>query len=337
MSRASLLALLGAIVAGGFAAWWVLRGSSHPAAHAPANVEDDLDLVVSLLDGAASEPPRDVLVAGTDERYLARASDRTIVAVGGADGGADARAAERTLAVLDAPARGMALAGGALWVTTGRAIDRVPLAGGAPAVVASGLAKPGTIAADATWLFVVDVEAARGLTHASSVVRVPAGGGERLVLGRSDGEITNVVLDDAAVYWADCLEGTIVAAPKAGGPSRVLASDRGLPGELAADANALYWVEKRSESLWTMPKTGGAPRQLAQDFAGFANLLVDAHGVFWTNEAAVEGAFSVLTVPRTGGEVSAASDPAESIGAFASDGAHLYWERAGAVAPVERP
>jgi hypothetical protein len=182
----------------------------------------------------------------------------------------------------------------------------------------------------------VDVEAARGgLTHANVVVRIPsAGGGERTVLGHADGEVTNLALDDANVYWAERLEGTIVAAPRSGGPSRVLASERGLPGAIAADADSLYWVEKRSESLWTVPKAGGSPRQLTQDFAGFANLLVDPRGIVWTNEAALDGLFRVLVLPRDGGDVRPASAAVDAIDALASDGATLYWDRGGAVSRV---
>jgi hypothetical protein len=352
VSRAWLLGVLAALVGGGLAASWVLGKSERPA-RAPATTNDDLDLVLGLLDGAASEPLRDVLVAATAERYLARAADRAVVAIGGqqgpddaghvegrvaagrADAGRDA-GAERTLAVLDAPARAMALADGGLWIAAGHAVTRVPAAGGPAMVVASGLAGPHAIAADGRWVFVVDVEPGRGgLTHANAVVRFAASGGERVVLGRSEGEVANVALDDVDVYWADCLEGRIVSAPKAGGTTRVLATDRGLPGAIAADADALYWVERRSESLWTMAKAGGTPRQLTQDFAGFANLLVDARGVVWTNEAAVDGAFRALILPRAGGDVTAASSAVDAIDALASDGAHLYWLRGGAVTMVE--
>jgi hypothetical protein len=298
---------------------------------------DDLAMVVALLDGAAAEPPHDVLVASASERYLARAADRAIVAWG--DG--------RMVAVLDAPARGMVLAGGALWVTAGHSVERVPVGAGARAdadagaragaasLLADGLRRPDAIASDGVAVFVVDVApATTGSGHAAVVLRIAANGGERAELGRSDGEITNLALDGESVYWADRLEGTIVGAPKGGGTSRVLASGRGLPGSIAVDGDALYWVEKRSESVWTMPKAGGAPRQVVQDFAGFADLLVDARGIVWVNEAAVDGEFRVLTVPRSGGDATALSEGANGIEALASDGTRLYWERDGKVALV---
>jgi hypothetical protein len=330
LSKATPAVLLGVLVAAGLGAWWLFAEDRRPALPAMAP-HDDLDLVTALLDGATAEPPRDVLLAGADELYLARGSDTKVAAVAKKGG------ATRTLAVLDGPAHGMALAGGALWVTTRHAIEKVPIAGGEPQVVAGGLARPRAVASDGTWVFVVDVDPDRkGMTHASAVARLPAAGGEPTVLGRSDGEITDLAVDDANVYWADRLEGNLVAVPKTGGAPRVLAGDRGLPGSLVVAGDALTWVEKRSESLWTMPKAGGPPRQLAQDFAGFANLVADARGVFWTNEAAVDGAFRVLTVGKTGEEepVSAAVD---GVDALASDGERVYWERNGVPSLVQRP
>jgi hypothetical protein len=283
--------------------------------------------------------------ASRGELYLARATDNALVAIevgahteagAPAEGGAQAHGGARTLAVLEAPVRAMVLADGALWLTTGHSIEAVPIAGGAPTVVAAGFARPGSLASNGRWVVVVDVDAdGGGLTHASTVVVVSATGGAHKLLGRAEGEVNRLALDDANVYWADRLEGTIVAVPVSGGAPRVLASDRGLPGDIALDGDDLYWVEKRSESLWTMPKTGGPPRRLVQDFAGFANLLVQASGVAWTNEAAVEGAFQVLTVPRSGGEVRAMGPAVDGIDAIAGDGKRVFWDRAGDIGVVE--
>jgi hypothetical protein len=342
-------------------AWWLFAGETR-AHRVGLSPDDDMDLVAAFLDGATSEPPRDVLVAGSavahggdangaeanggeanggeanggeangGELYLALASDRTVIAVAKKGG------APRVLAHLEQPAQGMALAGGALWVTTSRAVEKIPVAGGELEVLAGKLARPRAVASDGRWVFVVDVDPSRrGLTQASAVVRVPATGGatggEPVVLGHSDGEIPDLALDDGNVYWADRLAGSIVSVPKTGGAPRVLASERGLPGSIAVEGDALLWVEKRSESLWTMPKAGGAPRRLAQDFAGFANVVVDEKGVFWTNEAAVDGAFRVLTVDASG-DVHPLSPAVDGVDAMVSDGARLFWERRGAVTVV---
>jgi hypothetical protein len=311
---------------------------------------EDWELATSLEDGAVAEPSHDLLLASVTTSpssraalYLARAADRTVVAMlapRGEDAPGDANAAPvRTLATLEAPARGMALAAGALWVTFGHSVERIPIAGGAATVVGAGFVRPGALALGAGSLFVVDVDAAGGgLTHTSTVFVLPAlGKGERKPLGHSDGDVTAIAVDDSNVYWADRLEGTIVSVPVGGGSQRVLAADRGLPGDLVADDSDLYWVEKRSESLWTMPKTGGLPRRLAQDFAGFANVAVYSGGVGWTNEAAALGAFQVLTVAKSGGEVRAVTPAVDAIDALATDGTHLFWDRGGVITRAEDP
>jgi hypothetical protein len=329
MKKATSVALLGVAIASAMGGWWLFAGEAPRAAPPPAPVSDDLDLVASLLDGSTTEPPHDLLLAGAGELYLARSGDGSVVTL------TKTGAGRRTLAHLEGPARGMALAAGALWLTTKKAVEKVPVAGGESQQVAGDLGRPGAIACDGTWVFVVDTETGSpGLTHANAVVRIPTSGGEKTVLGRSEGEITNLVFDETHVYWPDRLEGSIVAVPKAGGARQVLATDRGLPGSMAIGGDALYWVEKRSESLWTMPKTGGTPRQVAQDFAGFANVVVDARGIFWSGEAAVYGTFTVLTAPSQGDEAVAISPSVPGIDALASDGTRLFWDRAGDVSVV---
>ncbi len=352
-----LLALIGLVAAGALAAWtvrlglggsvvetWGMRPEA-PRAPLPAKPpDDDLEMLTALFDGGApGEPAHDLLVAGAEELYLARASDGAIVAVPKAGHGTP-----RKLARLTGVARGMALAGGALWVSTtreapadaggiasGGAVVRIALGGGAPTVVVGDLAGPHAIASDGRWVFVVDVGAREpGLLRSSVVERLPATGGKPAAVARCEGEVTSLALDDANVYWADPFDGTIVAAPKAGGDPRSLAVERGLPEQIALYGGALYWVERRSETVWTMPAAGGTPRPIVQDFAGFANLVVDGHGLWWVSEAPLAGRFRILTVATTGGDSSPASDAVEEVDALASDGAHLYWARSGEASRV---
>jgi hypothetical protein len=330
-SSSVLVSALVVAVLVGLAAWWLAAAPEPPPPPRPAPV-DDLQMLAALTDGATTATAGDVLVAGTAGTFLARASDRTVVALP-EDGGEP-----RTLAHLDAPARAMALAEGTLWLTAREQIVKVPLDRSEPSVLACGIGGPRAIAADARWVFVVDVEPKlTGLTHASTIVRVDVTTRDTKVLGRSGGEVTNVALDGTSVYWADRLDGSIVAAPKDGGEPRTLTTDRGLPGSIAVTGDDLVWVEKRSESLWTMPRTGGVPRRLLQDFAGFANVMVDARSVYWSNEAAVDGSFRVLSVPLSGGDEATPLTPAvPSVEGLATDGTRLLWEHGGRVDSVKR-
>lgn len=332
-----MLALAAAVGGAGSLAWWM-----QPAPHValPATPpDDDLQMVAALIEaGEPRDRPRDLLVAGSGELVLARASDNSLVATPARGGAA------RTVARLDGPAWGMALADGALWLSTTRAQDagargavvKAPLAGGALRVIADGLVRPRALASDGRWVFVVDVDASEGgLLQKSVLLRLPVDGGSSSVVARCESEVTGIALDETNAYWADRFEGTIASVPKAGGEPRALATERGLPEQLVVHGDALYWVERRSETVWTMPKAGGAPRTIAQDFAGFASLVVDARGVWWSSEQAIEGRFRVLTAPRSGGESSLASETVGPIDALASDGAHLYWARGGEVSRVE--
>jgi hypothetical protein len=328
----ALLLTLVVLTAGGVGvAWWLQpRGPIAPLPVRPP--DDDLQLLIALHD--ASEPlerPRDRLAAARGELVLVRASDRRVVAFP-TDGGAP-----RTLARLDDPAWGVALAGGSLFLSTARgAVVRVGLGGGAPHVVTDALANPRALASDGPSIFVVDVDAREaGLLRHSAIVRISADGSPASVLARSDGVVDSLALDGANVYWADPLDGAIRAVPKAGGEIRTLAAERGLPEQLVLSGDTLTWVERRSESLFTMPTSGGIPHVVAEDFAGFANLVVDRRGAWWMSEGAVDGRYRVLTVPVGGGDSQPAGDSAEPIDALASDGVHLYWARNGEVSRAD--
>jgi hypothetical protein len=333
-----LAAALGLAIAGVLAVWavWPRESATVPSRARP---HDDLVLLPAA-------PDEDHLDAGRYGRDLLAATPSAVVFASARDG------TVATMSKPTGPRREIGHVGGTLWAMaatgdfvwvgreapggTGRGdVVRLPIAGGAPAVVASGLGRPHDVACDGRWLYVVDEDTGgAGLSHATTIERFPAGGGERVVVGRSDGEVANVALDGAGAYWADALDGTIVEAPIAGGSARVLARERGLPSRVVVAGGALYWVEKRSESLWTLPKAGGLPRQVAQDFAGFAAFVVVASDLLWVNESAVDGAFRVFRVPIAGGDTSPASPAAPAVDTLATDGTRAFWTHEGTVDAV---
>jgi hypothetical protein len=322
----SLIALAG-LVAVGIGGWLLWPSTELRIAPHVESPDDDLEMLAALLDAAGPRIP-DLLVAGPAALYVAHGADGTIEA--------HVKTGEpRLVARIGAPVQGMTLVGDTLLLTTGRSMQRLAVTGGSPAIVTDRLTRPHAIASDGRWVFVVDVDAgSTGLLRASTVVRVPVAGGDPVVLGRYQGEVTNVALGGDSAYWADRLEGTIVSVPKSGGEPRALASDRGLPGQVVVAGDTVAWVEKRSESLWAMPRTGGTPRQLAQDFAGFARVVVRGGAIVWVGESPVDAEFHLLSVPVAGGEVSAAGPAAGSIDALASDGTKLFWLREGIAGEV---
>lgn len=321
---------LAALVAIAIAAWLLFRHAKEEREAQTRVVEDDLEMLARIVDGSALAPmPHDRLVLGATDAYVLLAAAGVVERVPPPDAGI------AVLARVPAPAWDMALGGDSLWVAGGGGVTRVPLDGAPASLAAAGLSRAQSVASDGRWLFVVDVGAPdAGMLGTSRVLRIAVSGGAPVVVGTYQGEVSDVALDGSSAYWADRLDGAILAVPEAGGEPRALAHDRGLPGQVLVDATSVYWVEKRSESLWKMPKAGGAPVQLAQDFAGFAHVVVHGESIAWVNEAAADGGFRVLSVPIAGGEVRTISATVDAIDALASDGAHLYWLRGGAVSEV---
>jgi hypothetical protein len=328
-NRQALLGLA-ALVAIGIGSWFLFTRAREAREAQSRVIEDDLEMLARIVDGSAmAAVPHDRLVLGASSAYVLLAAPGVIESVppAGAEVG--------VLGRVPAPASDMALGGDSLWVTGGGGVTRVPLDGAPTSLVAAGLSRAHAIASDGRWVFVVDVDATpTGMLRASRVLKIATSGGAPTVIGSHQGEVTDVALDGTSAYWADRLEGSILAVPESGGEPQALAHDRGLPEQVLVDAKSVYWVEKRSESLWKMPKAGGAPVQLAQDFAGFAHAVVHGESIAWVNEAAVDGGFRVLSVPVAGGQVRTVSDTVDAIDALASDGAHLYWLRGGAVSEV---
>ncbi|HEX8796185.1 MAG TPA: hypothetical protein VF765_34785 [Polyangiaceae bacterium] len=329
-NRQALLGLA-ALVAIAIAAWLLFRRAREAREVQSRAVDDDLEMLARIVDGSAlPAQPHDRLVLGAKGAYVLLAGAGVVEHVSQQDAGID------VLTRVPPPAWDMALGGDSLWITGGGGVTRAPLDGSPTSLVAAGLSHPQAIASDGRWVFAVDVDAApTGMLHASRVVRIATGGGGApSVVGSYQGEVTNIALDGTSAFWADRLEGTILAAPEAGGEPRALTHDRGLPEQVLVDATSVYWIEKRSESLWKMPKAGGAPVALARDFAGFAHAVVHGESIAWVNESAVDGGFRVLSVPVAGGEERTVSETVDGIDALASDGAHLYWLRGGAVSEV---
>jgi hypothetical protein len=333
-SRTGSLVALGALVAVGFLGVKLWNVATSPSRAPEVPPDDDLDMFALLVDAAApAEPER-----------LAVASGRIVIAHGPAgEVGVLAAASAPTMPLgkVGAPVAGLAIAGDAAWVTSGRTVRKLPLDGGPPSIVADKLGRARAVAADGTSVVFVDLDTTTpGLLPASRVVRLTVGHSETTVLGTYKGEIIGVALDHGTAYWADRLDGSILAAGADATTPTVLAADRGLPGTVVVVGDTIVWDEKRTEALWAMPRGGGKPRQLLQDFAGFAHLVAHGTRVAWVNEAAVEGQFRVLEsdVGQDGGgdEVIPVSPPVDSIDALACDGSRLYWVRDGVASLVDR-
>lgn len=228
--------------------------------------------------------------------------------------------------------------------TADGSVSRVPKAGGAATVLASGQASPTGVVVDAAWVY----WASWGVTSVpGSLMKAPKGGGAPVVLADDLAAPYRIALDGDFLYWTslghppDYQDGAVMrislvdpdAAPE------VLASVAGRPTALCAGPDALYFTVYGSGlaadgSLQKVGK-GPAPVDPAVVIAGAIQAPFALHctpeSIYLTTSA------SILSFPMAGGDpVPIVSDMKSPARAIVADGASLFWATSsGAAQTVE--
>jgi hypothetical protein len=109
-------------------------------------------------------------------------------------------------------AHGLATDGDGVYLSTGDTLYMLPYDGSHPVTLASQLHHPDLVAVDASGVYVVEGNFARGDT--ATVLRVPHDGGTPAVLASGQPAIFALALDDSAVYWASQTGGVVMRAGK---------------------------------------------------------------------------------------------------------------------------
>jgi hypothetical protein len=212
-------------------------------------------------------------------------------------------------------------------------VSRVPKAGGAATVLATGQASPTGVAVDAAWVY----WASWGVTSVpGSLMKAPKGGGAPVVLAGDLAAPYRVALDGDFLYWTslghapDFQDGAVMrislvdpdAAPE------LLASVTGRPTSLCAAPDALYFTVFGSGQAadGSLQKVGKGPAPgdpavvLAGGLAPPSALLCTPESIYLATSS------TILSFPMAGGDpvpiVSDMTAPARSI---VSDGASLFW------------
>jgi hypothetical protein len=167
------------------------------------------------------------------------------------------------------------------------AVMSVPLRGGTPTALATGVSKPEAITVDAVNIYWGSVGAQ------NTVMQLPKGGGTAIALNVGPGSGTTgpgllgIVSDGTNVYWTDEYYGFVLKAPVGGGSITMLASSQDAPTALTIDATDVYWLNFGTGSVMKVPISGGTPVMVAPGpgFTSGDGIAVDATSVYWGTNA----------------------------------------------------
>ena len=265
--------------------------------------------------------------------FVVRPSDMKILAFTQGTGGIEARIrtacdspwppVETIATGLGAPRR-MVTDGTHAYLSDSGAVVRVPLAGGAPEVVAQPSSPPDAVAVDATHVY--------WATHEGStpfqIGRVARGGGSIEVLTSGSSGYTSIGIDDANV-WFTRTDGVIASIPRAGGAETAFATEPGA-SSLVVDATTLFWIA--GEEVVARPKEGGARvvlakatdlRSMATTRAEPAELALAPDHVL-VRARAPRGLAVLARLPKTGGDVEVVDGPPQSAVGVSPSGEAYY-------------
>jgi hypothetical protein len=210
----------------------------------------------------------------------------------------------------------------------GAAVMIMPLGGGPPVALASGIrGRPGGLALDATNVYLTS----NSDTKTGVVTKVGIQDGTVVALVSAQGSFfagPAVAFD--SIYWSENASqpGAVWKAALDGSHSMVFASNQQGPGPLTHDATNLYWASQTG--IWSAPLKGGLPTFLGGTPGGppGSTIAVD-------NAAVYSNPFTPLcTVWRTplaGGSSRPLSQPSGPLcvpfpqGGVAVDGTNAYW------------
>lgn len=212
----------------------------------------------------------------------------------------------------------------------GGIIQRAPLAGGSPSLVA-----------DAPFDLIPGLVTDRARVYWTSnqamadVCSAPLGGGMVTTHAPLERSPQGLAIDATHVYWANGQEGTISRARIAGGSIETIASNQSNPNKVATDGTDVYWTNAGTPandytdgSVMKMPVAGGAPIALAKNLTWPVSLKLDGTVLYWASigtEKQKHADGAIVKMSAKGGEpIVLASSQSFARGITVDEG-FVYW------------
>jgi len=167
-------------------------------------------------------------------------------------------------------------------------LAKVPLAGGMPSTLASGLCTASSLAIDTTSVYFGPV--ASGV----AIAKVPLGGGPNVSLASGPPPM-GISVDPASVYWTDYVDGLVLRVALDGGAPVTLISGQASPLDLKVDSSGVYWTNAadprfapgtQGSVVKLALRAGCAPVTLASGLGSPQNIAIDGTSVYWTDYSA---------------------------------------------------
>jgi Stigma-specific protein, Stig1 len=202
------------------------------------------------------------------------------------------------------------------------ALMKVPLAGGAPSVVAP----------EAAFALAVD-ESSVYWSTGGAIRTLPVAGGAAISLATTGGGVYAIALDQTNLYFSESYGGGLVERVTLdGGALTPLAPAQSLPLGIAVSGGNAYWVDAPigdgGGAVMSAPTAGGTPVVVAAapstPLGGVPAVVTDGANVYWIASSADSGGGGdILRAPCTGGDASL-FQTANAL-ALAIDATNLYW------------
>jgi hypothetical protein len=175
---------------------------------------------------------------------------------------------------------------------SGATIWSVPIAGGAPTMLAGSFVNAVTIAVGADALYVLVG------TGAIAKVSLPGGGWSPLLQGAGLPGI-GLVLVGSTLYWTTSSAGNVMKIDVGGGMAMPVATNQMMPVAIAGDSTGLYWANGTgmNGSIVGMTLPSGAPTPVTTVMFPWT-VAVDATNVYFHENTDTS---SLWKVPRSGG------------------------------------